>query len=236
MPFHEARPRGTIDESFRDLIEQQGLKGIALVVEFTGAERLTVERWFSSESAQMPVGERRVRLMCFLELAGYEVSEFQTLHKEARFLAWMIAFHIKPSLEMVVDMGYHGGDRTRELWRIILAGGGYSPKVGEVIVGFKNRYNRQVGRHQQEWRQRLGSVEKLSARQPTTEPGVASPMRQEHLATTFQRMLIATTSLGSMLLEDGVEAKVLGATRNGIDIRELISTLKQFLPQDNVVS
>ena len=75
----------------------KGAKGIgsvrALIADFCGVSGATVSRWLSGDDG-LPKGEQALRLICFLNLVGYRVIEFEHLSKARQYFFELLGFGV----------------------------------------------------------------------------------------------------------------------------------------------
>ncbi|MFA6519527.1 MAG: helix-turn-helix transcriptional regulator [Candidatus Paceibacterota bacterium] len=88
------------------------------VAAFTGVGEQTVRRWFNGRVK--PMGESLTRLMFYLELHGYEITELEVLSPPIRDVAQIYAFRILSLTEIVDLVGYpkEGRVGTDSLYRV----------------------------------------------------------------------------------------------------------------------
>lgn len=83
------------------------------LAEFCNVEINSVGRWLNGE---LPIGERRIRLMCYLDTIGYRIIEFERLPKSHRGYAELIGFGIIPPDEAALLIGYKYGSHLFQIF------------------------------------------------------------------------------------------------------------------------
>lgn len=83
------------------------------VADFCGATVKTVSRWLGE--AILPVGEKLIRLMCFLDLLGYKVIELERMPKARRGFAELVGFGLLTSEEAAKLLSYAKGSSLHEI-------------------------------------------------------------------------------------------------------------------------
>ena len=132
--------RGHLEESVRHLaarfleVYQKGSREVTEakqpMAEFCGVGIHTITRWLYHEG-RLPKGDEAIKLMCFLEINGYKVIEFERAPQNCRNFAKLIGFGLITSQEATKMIGYtkisslykllrgdHGthDDREQKLW------------------------------------------------------------------------------------------------------------------------
>ena len=130
--------RGHLDECLRHLgtklaeVVPKGSRGAMEskrpLAEFCGVTIDSVTRWLSGAT---PIGEQRIRLMCFLDSAGYRVIELERIPKVQRGFAELVGFGLISSQEASELLGYAekstllkvlagqqgaSGDKNQRMW------------------------------------------------------------------------------------------------------------------------
>lgn len=75
------------------------------IMEFCGVTLGTVQRWVDEEGF-IPKGESLIKLMCYLDLHGYRIIEFERMPKVLRNLAELIGFSLISAEEAASHTGY----------------------------------------------------------------------------------------------------------------------------------
>lgn len=106
--------RGHFEECFQHLIDHiaafapKGSRRVAPITtpiaEFCGVAVDSVTRWLYA--GQRPVGEVHIKLICYLDLAGYKVIELERMPKARRNFAELIGFGIWSSKQAAEFLGY----------------------------------------------------------------------------------------------------------------------------------
>jgi len=130
--------RGHLDECLRHLgarlagVVPKGSRGAVEsrrpLAEFCGVAVDSVGRWLSGT---VPIGEQRLKLMCFLDLIGYRVIELERIPKIQRGFAELVGFGLVSSQEATELLGYSetstmfkvlagqqgaSGDKNQRMW------------------------------------------------------------------------------------------------------------------------
>jgi hypothetical protein len=233
-PFTIDKFVGDTATCFADLINKYpGLTVHELIVEFCKVPLETVHRWQRRE--YFPGGEQLLRLRCFLQLAGYDVTEFKALNGDAQRLAFDICFGPFELDEVEKKLGYNPNGH-QAVWGIVLRGAGYSDVVETNMRNLLGRRRKATAREREEdWRARITTaLESLGAPKVVAQEPLERSSIDPGLPVSFARLVGATTALGGVLVGDPqVQRAVLDATRTGLDLEELVGILQKFLPQDD---
>lgn len=129
------QPANPVPEVFRGRLEEcfehfkrclyayfpKGVKGIeparAPVADFCQVNVWTINDWL--RGATFPVGEQKIRLMCFFEMHGYRVMELEEMG-DLRPLAEIIGYGLVPIQKIAQELGYKHG--PQEVYRALLHG------------------------------------------------------------------------------------------------------------------
>lgn len=103
--FQEVYPKGS-------RLSTEGKRPIA---EFCGVNIHTVTDWFFRLD-NLPVGERQIKLLCFLDLNGYKVTELERMSLKCRNFAKLIGYGLVKSEDAVEWLGY---TQPSELFRAL---------------------------------------------------------------------------------------------------------------------
>lgn len=95
MRFNEAYPKGGRGT-------HAAKKPIAA---FCGVHIASISRWFY-DSERLPLGKERIKLICFLELNGYRVTESEKLPNIRRNFAQLLGFNLIDAKEAAELIGY----------------------------------------------------------------------------------------------------------------------------------
>lgn len=218
---------GTAKECFDDLMAKYpDVQMRTLLAEFCDVRVSTVHRWNLGEFS--PSGANDLRLRCFLQLAGYDVQELRRLNEDARYLAYAIAFGAHANV--IADKLGYTAENNQGVWSMVLRGTSYSGKKMPEVVD--RHLKRDIHEKQKEWRTRIAALKaELSQASPdATPPAPPVAVIDPALATSFARLVGATTSLGTALAETpATRQAVVAATRHGADLQELIELLQRLL-------
>lgn len=117
--------RGHLEECLRHLqtaLNQRfpkGAKGTAEakkpLADFCDVAVPTVTRWFHGKDS-LPIGEERIKLMCYLDLFGYRVIELERMQKVRRNFGDLIGFGLITSQEATELLGYTS---TSSLFKVL---------------------------------------------------------------------------------------------------------------------
>ena len=99
------------------------------IADFCGVEIKSVNRWLQGTS--FPVGEQRIKLMCYLDMVGYRIIELERMSKGRRNFAELVGYGLLTSEKAAEFLGYaktstvyqvlqshHGisDDREQKMW------------------------------------------------------------------------------------------------------------------------
>lgn len=107
--------RGHLDECLRHMAERykrQIRKGSPIadkakrpIAEFCGVTTQTVQGWFF-DGSQMPIGETWIKLICYLDLLGYKVIEFERMKTALHNFMLLIGFGILSLQQAAESLSY----------------------------------------------------------------------------------------------------------------------------------
>lgn len=241
---------GDTETCFTDLLDRSpGLAMHRLIAAFCSVEIEAVQRWETKK--HFPTGLNMLRLRCFLQLTGYEVTGLTRLKRDWRRLAFAIAFGLL-EVEPVTKKLYKGGN-TQQLWGVLLHGEGYQSETEDEIRKFlagrlsgevkellkdvltdldTKTVQTTVGELDGIWRQRIAELRaSFSAPPPAARQRTVQSKVDPAIAVSFSRLVTATSALGSALVNDpSARREVLDTTRGGGDLQELIDVLWKLLP------
>lgn len=103
--FTEAYPKGSRESAERK----------RPIAEFCGVNIHTVTDWFF-RADNVPVGDRYLKLLCFLDLNGYKVIEFERFSLKCKNFTRLIGFGVIKSEDAAVMLGY---SNVSELFRVL---------------------------------------------------------------------------------------------------------------------
>lgn len=117
--------RGHVDECLGHLGNMlatsipKGSKGAAQVkrplADFCGVSTACVQRWLRNSS--LPIGEQRVKLMCWLNMAGYRVIGLERMPKIRRYFLELVGFGLISGKQAAELLGYTTVSRVYEVLR-----------------------------------------------------------------------------------------------------------------------
>ena len=87
------------------------------IADFCGVSVKSVTRWLQ-DAESLPGGETLIRLMCFLDMLGYQVLELERMPKARRNFAELIGFNILPGQQAADLIGYA---KPSTLYLVLLA-------------------------------------------------------------------------------------------------------------------
>lgn len=161
---------------------------LRLAAEFCQVKVPSVMRW--NRAGQLPSGEGRIWLLCFLELVGYRVEEFTSLAAPARQLNRLIVFGVLKSFDEVRQaLSYR---KIQSLYRVTLHGGSLTADRIQRMNALLREYTPALPPKQEEWGTKVARVLKI-------EPTIVSmspedlPPDNVPLADRHQTPAIATT-------------------------------------------
>lgn len=236
--FTTGRIVGNTRACFNDLINKYGgLRVHELLAEFCNSNRFAkdpvsveiVQRW--QRGQYMPGGLWLLQLRCFLTLAGYDDTEFKKLDRDARRLAFAIGLGVVDAADVERQLGYTP-NALAGIWDITLRGRGYPDKV-EKLKKYLKAHQARTTIQESSWQRRIAELlEELGVPKADAVPELVQPMVDPGLVASLSRQISATSALVAFLAEvpGGPEA-VLAATREGLDIQELVALLQQLLPE-----
>lgn len=131
--------RGHLDECIEHLSKcfyskfPKGSKGVINacrpIAEFCKADPNTVKSWMDSDGEKI-VGERKIRLLCFLGMVGYRVFEVRDLGQPKIDVLKIIGFNVL-TIKEVVDICGYSEDQT--IYRILLRNKRTSGRIDQLM-------------------------------------------------------------------------------------------------------
>ncbi|MBD3359625.1 MAG: hypothetical protein GF365_02880 [Candidatus Buchananbacteria bacterium] len=114
--------RGHLDECLANLNhkfankEQAQTKQILLksMADFCGVSTDSTRRWLHSINS-LPISDKKIKLMCFLDLLGYKIIELENMTESLRGLTEIIAFNLINLSESTKLIGYSNTSRLIEI-------------------------------------------------------------------------------------------------------------------------
>lgn len=144
---------------------QEVIRTKKVIADFCGVMADSVSRWFRSDGPR-PVGEPLIKMMCYLDMAGYRVIELERMPKVRRHFAELIGF------------GYLSGEQAAELLGFTTASnlyqvlrghfGASKDKDQKMWDAWKER-REELERKKAQWHERCSSGTPRSTRHPTEE-------------------------------------------------------------------
>ncbi|OHA89758.1 MAG: hypothetical protein A3C70_00665 [Candidatus Zambryskibacteria bacterium RIFCSPHIGHO2_02_FULL_43_14] len=102
------------------------------MAEFCGVQIHAITGWLY-RSDHLPRGEKYIKLLCFLEINGYKVIEFERLSQKCRNFARLIGFGLITSQQAAEMLGYSGVSPTSTLFEMLRGNERASSKVEEKL-------------------------------------------------------------------------------------------------------
>jgi len=111
--------RGHFEECLHHFVMKGGgpnqTQGKQLIADFCGVSLATVATWF--RGSNLPVGERYIKFMCFLDMAGYRVIELERMPKALRNIAEFIGYGVLSTQEVMGLLEYSNRSKFFALLR-----------------------------------------------------------------------------------------------------------------------
>jgi hypothetical protein len=240
---------GDAETCFTDLLDASpGLRMHRLIAAFCSLEVEAVQRWETRK--HFPAGLNMLRLQCFLQLTGYEVTGLTRLKRNWRRLAFAIALGLL-DVDAIAKELYKGGN-TQQLWEVLLHGGGYQLDTEVKIRGIlarqlssaakeslndvlsdldKKTVQVAVSELDEIWRARIAKLQASFRASASVAPQqVVLVGVDPGVAASFAGLVRATSAFAGALADDSsAHQQVLDTTRGGADMQELIDVLWKLL-------
>ena len=85
------------------------------ISEFCGVKNPTVQRWLKGGNAVI-IGVAKIKLICFLDLLGYRIIEFERLPRVVRSFSELVGFSILSSENAIRQLDYSQGSEIYSLF------------------------------------------------------------------------------------------------------------------------
>jgi hypothetical protein len=169
---------GTLRECMTDAVKEIGIEKIVpLLAEFTGMQKETVIGWFDQE--KVLEGFTAMKLVAFLGLMGYEVTDMAKLEPDATTVRLAIGFGVS-SPEQVAKLL---GTRVPSVSRILRGAANTSTARSLQMSRYAKRVQGQLNEAKAHWSAKLYGTEKCP---PATVPALKSePATAEAAATAI---------------------------------------------------
>ncbi|MEK7390716.1 MAG: hypothetical protein AAB635_01090 [Patescibacteria group bacterium] len=213
--------RGHLDECLRFLGNTlvasipKGSKGAAQakrpLADFCGVSIDCVQQWL--RNASLPIGEQRVKLMCYLDMMGFRVIELERMPKIRRNFLELIGFGLISGRQAAELLGYTTVSRTYEVLR-----GACNASTGKRAIMLRECSSRkeelEKRKNDAETRYRLDIPPKVQPKKAETEPvTLPSSGLQQCIADEILVLSARLSTLGSQLKRStGVSKPQKGGT------------------------
>lgn len=118
---------------------------------FCGVQESTVFSWFHGVAA--PVSAARIKIMCLLEVMGYEVLELRRLKEAFRGVAEIVGLGVMSPEEVQERLGF---SRVHHVFEMIHGGRGLSQEKDEVVWNLWKANRSAIEEKRKKLKQRFG--------------------------------------------------------------------------------
>lgn len=138
------------------------------IAKFCGADTQTVACWLR-ESGAKTIGEKRIRLICFLDMVGYRVLEVESLGYPRKDMLKVIAFNVLTVRETAMACGYAG---EQSLYRLFFSNSGVNlqshQKMCQLLATRKCELAQKVAEAKTEFRLEFSLAEEFLTRETSS--------------------------------------------------------------------
>jgi hypothetical protein len=208
--------RGHLEECFQHLkksLDSKAPKGSrgALTVkkpiaDFCGVGVSSVARWFR-RTGLLPIGETLIKLMCYLDMAGYRVIELERMPKGRRGFVELLGYGLLSGDKAIELLGY---SENSTLLKVLQGHHGTSKDKEQKMWDFWKEKKEELEKTKEELQKQFGS-RSLGTKSKVLPRTNVSKVSDQHVSATRQ---IAVVSIMEGLLKL-LEEDSFGKLTNG---------------------
>ena len=217
--------RGHIEDCVRELnsrfesIRPKGSKGAASarqpIADFCGVRQSSVARWFRNAET-LPNGTELIKLMCYLQLIGYHVIEWEKIPVARRNFAELVGFGIISAEQAREIIGY---STTTTTYQVLLGHYGSNKEKDRTMWDT--------------WKSKMSELEQAKQR-ALQVCGLDLPKGQESKGISSKRSTVVISLIDSLitLLED---ESFVSFEPDSVNFRSLTETVNKLSDKLNAL-